>query len=121
MNKYDKILIAVLLVVALSFSFVYQRFVREEGSRVVITVDGKEYKELDLNEDTSLLIEGANGGTNHLVIADGAVKMDKATCPDLVCVRQRKIQYSGESIICLPNKVVVKIVGGQEDDVDAVQ
>lgn len=121
MNKYDKILIAFLLVAALSFTFVYQAFIKEEGSRVVITVDGKEYKNLSINEDTSLLIEGANGGTNHLVIQDGKVKMNEATCPDLICVHQREIQYSGESIICLPNKVVVRVIGGETDDVDAVQ
>lgn len=121
MNRNDKILVAVLLVIALSFSFVYHYFVKEEGARVLITVDGKEYKNLSINEDASLLIEGVNGGTNHLVIENGTVKMDEATCPDQVCVYQREIESSGESIICLPNRVVVKIVGGEEDDIDAVQ
>lgn len=121
MNRNDKILIGVLLVIALGFTFVYQGFVKTEGSRVVITIDGEIYKELPLNQDTELLIEGAAGRTNHLVIADGKVKMDKASCPDLVCVYQRAIAYSGESIICLPNKVVVKIVDGEEQDIDAVQ
>ncbi len=35
--------------------------------------------------------------------------MDKADCPDKLCVKQGKISKSGESIICLPHKVVVKI------------
>lgn len=121
MNRNDKLLIGVLLVIALSFSFVYQYFVKEEGSQIVITVDGKEYRSLSLQEDTELLIEGANSGTNSLQVKEGAVKMVEATCPDLVCVHQREIRYNGESIICLPNKVVIKIVSGEENEVDAVQ
>lgn len=121
MNRNDKILIAGLLIIAAAFLFVYQGFVKKEGSRVVITVDGREYKTLELWEDTVLVVEGANGGKNHLIIENGAVRMEEASCPDQVCVRQRAISHSGESIICLPNKVVVKVVGEKEDDVDAVQ
>lgn len=121
MNKYDKILIGVLLLAAVSFSFIYQSFIKEAGSQVVVSVDGKEHQRLDLYEDASFYIEGVNGGTNYLVIEGGKAKLYEATCPDLVCVRQRAIQYNGESIICLPNKVVVKVEGGKEQDVDAVQ
>jgi hypothetical protein len=121
MNTYDKMLIVVLLFVALSFSVVYRNFIKEEGSYVVVTVDGEEVNRLSLSEDTQLLIEGANGGTNRLVIQDGVAKMEEASCPDLLCVRQRKICYNEESIICLPNKVVVRVVGGSDDEVDAIQ
>lgn len=121
MNRNDKILIVVLLVIALSFSFLYQYFVKEEGSRAVITVDGKEYMTLSLQENTEIMIEGTNGGTNHLLVKNGTVEMVEATCPDLVCVHQRAICYNGESIICLPNKVIIEIVGGEENEVDAVQ
>ncbi|KSV57845.1 NusG domain II-containing protein [Acetivibrio ethanolgignens] len=121
MNRNDKILIAVLLAVAASFFFLYQGFVKENGNWVVITVDGIEYKTLSLMEDTSLAIEGANGGKNHLIIENGTVRMDEASCPDQVCVHQRPISYNGESIICLPNKVVIKVKSSKTDDVDAVQ
>lgn len=121
MNRNDKILIAVLLAVAASFFFLYQGFVKENGSRVVITVDGVEYKTLSLTRDTSLFIEGANGGKNCLIIEDGTARMEEASCPDQVCVHQRPICYNGQSIICLPNKVVVTVEGSETDDVDAVQ
>lgn len=121
MNRNDKILIAVLLAVAASFFLLYQGFIKESGNWVVVTVDGIEYKTLSLMENTTLAIEGANGGKNHLIIEDGAVRMDEASCPDQVCVHQRPISFNGESIICLPNKVIIKVEGGKEDDVDAVQ
>ena len=46
--------------------------------------------------------------------------MEEADCPDLLCVHQKAISKEGESIICLPNKVVVTIRGGEETELDAV-
>ena len=45
--------------------------------------------------------------------------MIEASCPDQVCVRQRAVQYAGESIVCLPNKLIVAIEGGEPNGVDA--
>ena len=57
------------------------------------------------------------------MIEDGAARMEDADCPDQICVRQGKIRAQGETIICLPNRVVVRITGTGEPDgeeVDAV-
>ena len=58
--------------------------------------------------------------SNVLMIKDGRAQMKSADCPDQICVRQKAISKEGESIICLPNKVVVSIVGGEEKELDAV-
>ena len=52
-----------------------------------------------------------NNGTNTLVIEDRAAWMEDALCPDHICVDMGKIRYSGQSIVCLPNRVVVSIEG----------
>ena len=57
---------------------------------------------------------------NKIKIADGKVWVTEASCPDKLCVKQGKIDKDGQSIICLPNKVVVKIVSDKTNDVDAV-
>ena len=61
-----------------------------------------------------------NGGTNVLVIENGKAYLNYSSCPDHVCERMGKIGYVGESIICLPNRVAVKIVGDTADGVDFV-
>lgn len=48
------------------------------------------------------------------------VDMTDADCPDGLCVNQRPISSDGESIICLPNQVVVQIVSQDESELDAV-
>ena len=45
--------------------------------------------------------------------------LTEANCPDLLCVRQGKIRYTGQSIICLPNRLTVTVEGGESDGVDA--
>ena len=90
------------------------------GKWVVITVSGEEYATLPLNENRELVIPGENGLDNLLIIKDGYADIAEANCPDKICVHQRKIRYKGETIVCLPNRVVVSIEGGEEGDVDAV-
>lgn len=60
-----------------------------------------------------------NLGTNKVRIEPDGVYMENANCPDKLCVHQGKINKAGESIICLPNKIIVEIVG-KKPDVDAV-
>ena len=44
--------------------------------------------------------------------------MIEASCPDKVCVRQHPVSGQGESLVCLPNQVVVEIQNGPEEGLD---
>lgn len=120
----DIILVAVILVVGLSALLIYQ-FTKEEvdidDASVVIYVDGKQVASYPLNKDGTYVL---NGGSNTIVIKNGVVRMLEATCPDKNsgdgCVKQGKISKRGETIVCLPNKLIVEIVGEsvEESDVD---
>ena len=57
---------------------------------------------------------------NVVLIENGTVKMESSDCHNQVCVNHKPISHSGESIICLPHKIVVRIEGGKEADVDAI-
>ncbi len=93
---------------------------KKEGSKLVITMDGEVYDTIDLNKDTVFTVKEKNGAFNTFEIKDGYVKMLKASCPDKLCVHQRGIHYNHETIVCLPNKVVLEIVGGEENEVDMI-
>ena len=45
------------------------------------------------------------------MIRDGGARIEEASCPDRLCVGMGVIRRAGQSIICLPNQVVVEIVG----------
>lgn len=52
-------------------------------------------------------------------IQDGEAEITKASCPDKVCVRHRSVSRQGESLVCLPNKMVVEIKNGEDSGIDA--
>ncbi len=47
-------------------------------------------------------------------IHDGKADVTEADCPDKLCVHQKAISKTHETIVCLPNKVVVEVTGEGE-------
>ena len=90
---------------------------RDGADTVTVKVDGKVTGTYPLAKDQKIRI---NGGTNILTIKNGKAKMTDADCPDQLCVHQKAASKNHESIICLPNKVVVEVDGSEESEFDAV-
>ena len=45
-----------------------------------------------------------------LVISDGKADMESADCPNQICVHHSAISHTGETIVCLPNRVVIEVI-----------
>ena len=120
MKKHDFILIGVILVLALGI-FAFLRFGMHGGSYVNVEIDGKISQSYPLKKDRELVIKTGESDVNTLVIKDGYAFVSEANCPDKICVKHSKISKNGESIICLPHKVVISISDKNEtEEVDAV-
>lgn len=94
------------------------RLFRRDGAAVVVEQNGREIARYVLSEDRTERIEG-EGGYNTLVIEGGQAWLSEADCPNQLCVKTGKIRYAGQSIVCLPHKLAVRIVGGASS-LDAV-
>ncbi len=119
----DLILIGALVLAGLVFALVLL-LTKKDGKTVEIRVSGEIVREIPLSESGTYEIEGTNGA-DVLVIENGKARMEEASCPDGVCLGMGEIDSTGESIICLPNEIVVEITDDtaeEEDDseVDAV-
>jgi len=119
MKKNDVILIGVVVFMAVAAIAIWL-FTRTEGTKLNVTVDGKVIKTFDLDEDITYTIEVDEGQWNTFRIKDGYVEMLEASCPDKVCVNHGSIHYDKETITCLPNKVVLEIVGGEDNPIDSI-
>ena len=118
MKKHDFILIATILTAAILL-FAALHFLPQRGAAVQIEVNQKVTATLPLNTDTEYKIKTENG-TNTLVIRDGKAQMREADCPDKICVHHRPVSKNGESIICLPHKVIVTVIdSADEAEIDA--
>lgn len=119
-KKNDLILIAVLAGTALSALLGMSLFfgAGSKGGKAVVFIDGKESASYSLNEELTVPVETENGGYNLLEIKDGKANIKEASCPDKICVNHHPVNKNGQTLVCLPNKVVVEIVSGEEPDVD---
>lgn len=110
--KNDIILIGVLLLVAAAGLFVFKLMNSEPGATVRVSADNQVYGEYPLTEDRVVEIPG-HIGTCVLEITGGTAQMKSADCPNQICVHHASISNTGETIICLPNRVSVEIINVQ--------
>lgn len=108
--RNDVIFIAALLLIVSALGLCFYLF-RGEGDTVVVTVDKKEFGRYHLSEDRVVEIRTGKEKEelNLLVIKDGKAHVETATCPDGICAGHKPISKEGESIACLPHKVIITI------------
>jgi hypothetical protein len=105
----DKVLILILsLITVLSLYFI--KVIFPAGVEASIKVEERYIGPYMLTEDRVFEIKGPLGHT-EVEIKDGKIRIKKAPCRDKICIKQGWISNSGESLICLPNKVMVYITG----------
>ena len=106
------ILLVTLVVAAALILWVLPRLASGRGAQVVVSVDGTELMRLPLTGETAIERDIDTGyGQNTLIIHDGVCQVTEADCPDRLCVRQGSISRRGESIVCLPHRLIVTIEG----------
>lgn len=115
-HRYDLLLILLLLAAAGVLFFLLRP--GSAGQYVLVTADGTEVGRYPLDEDRTVTI--GEEDYNVLEIRDGAAAVTEANCGDHTCVRTGQIRRAGETIICLPHRLVVKIIGGGGETADAV-
>lgn len=121
MKKADFIIIAAVAVIVGVLSFFLYYVNSDSGNTVTVEKDGEIIETLSLNEDCEKQYD-FDGETNTLVIKDGKATVTEANCPDGICANHKPIYRSGESIICLPHKLVITVRNDKssENEIDAV-
>lgn len=114
--RLDIIVIASILLASLSLLLILN-LTKKEGALAVVEIDGQVVAEYPLYKEG---VFSLNGGTNVLVVEGGTAYLNYSSCPDHTCENIGKIRYVGETIVCLPNKVTITIIGDAEDGVDLV-
>ena len=107
----DIVLIATLLVIALSVFLITELF-SKDGELVRVSIDGEVVAEYSLSADAEYSL---NGGSNILVIEKGEAYIKWANCPRQICVRDGKISKIGQRITCLENRIVVEVIGDGDE------
>lgn len=120
-KKMDIILMAIIIIVAMII-FIFYKFNLKPGNTVVVYYDNNIVYKESLDKNVEKTIETPLG-LNKLTISNGKVKMIEANCPDQLCVYQKAINKVGENIVCLPHKLIVKIINNnitEENELDSI-
>lgn len=110
-KKADIILTIILIIAGLMLSYVFSMG-KSSGDELLITVDGEKFGSYSLLENREISIEQEDH-INKVTIKDGTVSMTFSDCKGQDCVQQHSITETGENIVCLPNKIVLEITGGE--------
>ncbi len=113
-KKRDGIFLGLLLVLAVAALLIFFFYDKENGDYVEITVQGESYGTFLLSEEAEIPIYIDGVCTNTLVISQGCAKMEEADCPDQICVNHVAVSQAGETIVCLPNKIVVTVYASKK-------
>ena len=89
-----------------------------EGAWAVVTVDGQETARYPLGEDRTVTIGDAD--YNVLQISGRAAAVIDANCGDHTCINTGAVRREGETIVCLPHRLLIRIEGGTAAGLDGV-
>jgi len=86
---------------------------------VKVTIGSELYGTYDLSQNQDITIK-KNGHINVIRILNEQVQMIESDCKNQVCVKQGHIERTNQSIVCLPNHVMVIIEGEINNDFDSI-
>ncbi|MFO7152444.1 MAG: NusG domain II-containing protein [Bacillota bacterium] len=112
LTRGDKILIATILLLALTIFAGFQIYGFTGGKTyAVIEINGKQYQKITLGNDGPKMQLNVPGVIGDLVLEvdRDKVRVVSSDCPDKDCIRQGWASRPGQTLVCLPNRVVIKI------------
>jgi len=108
LKKGDFIVFGTVILISVVF-FVAFTFSGTLGKKVEITVNNEHFSSYPLSRDGKYQIK-TEYGSNTLVIENGSAHFSHSDCKDKTCEKMGKIEKAGQSIICLPHKIVAEVV-----------
>ena len=121
-RAYDIIILIFSTIAIICAVITYLSAARTGGTCAEIYSDGKLLYTINLREVSSpyeIPIE-YDGKYNTVLIENGCISVSDASCPDKLCIKSGRIKNSSYPIVCLPNKLVIKIDENTAPSTDAV-
>lgn len=122
LTKVDKWLIAVLLTVSLGGIAGGWYLHSEDGNATAeISVDGKVIRQIPLRSGYRQELRiGSERYYDIIEVIDDKIRVKEADCPEQDCVKMGWISRAPQQIVCLPYRIVIRIVADGSQEVDAI-
>lgn len=116
LKSWDIVIFAMVFLVA-AILFLSFNFAPDGGERLIVShPSGEESYSLSKDKEFSI---SSNGYTLHIVIEKGSARVEESDCPDKTCIHSGAVEKRGQTVVCLPAGVTLRVVG-EEDGYDFV-
>jgi len=113
LRPWDGIIVVILILLSFAPVLVFSlNRTTSSTQEAVLSVDGKELKTFDLSDNSqsyTYRYEDKDGDYNLIEVKGNRIRIKEANCGDQICVRRGWIDESGETIVCLPHKLLIEI------------
>lgn len=116
LRKRD-IILCVVLIAAGIICWLVMRLVLPAGNTADVYIDGRLVQTIDMTVDDTYEYS-TDRGSNTVVVQSEKICVKDADCPDKVCVNMGGKSRSGETITCLPHKLVIEVHNDRKRDID---
>lgn len=118
MTGRDILLASILFFLAGTIYLFNRRGMESGPDKFIVNLDGDPVYEGKLYEDRTVEI---TGDRIYLLlrVANKEVRVEKAGCPKKICVKQGPISRKGQSLICVPQELIIT-VKGRKEELDAI-
>jgi len=117
-KKFDVIIILILIIAAaMIYYFFTKNSIQTETAEIII--NGKTEKVVSLNKDKVFSLEKIP--QIKFEIKDKKIRFIDSNCPDKICINTGFIGIAGQTAVCLPNAVSIKIIPNEDNnDLDVI-
>ena len=119
MKIHDLLLLLLLLLVAGGAYLFISPADNQTAGQIHISVDGKPYGSYSLKEDRTITVKTAHG-SNTVQIRKQQVFMLQADCPNQVCLKESPVSKAGQTLVCVPHKLLITTSSSAASTIDAV-
>lgn len=116
-RKKDILIIILILILAVLMWGIFYITQNKKATIAVITYDGKVVKTVSLSKDTEFPL--AEDETVKFKVENQSISFIGASCPDKICENTGYLSKAGQTAVCLPKKVVLKVQGNTSVDIIA--
>ena len=111
--KGDWLAIGLVVIMAVAVMLCFLPGKTASAAYAEVYLDGELYKTVPLAENTVFWI--TDQYSNEITVANGTVAFTASDCPGQDCVHSGSIRSTGRSLVCLPNRVEIRVVSGVGD------
>lgn len=119
-KKKNIILFSSLLLMMVAAFFIRGILYSGQEAHIEIVCENEVRYIFDVDEVETIRVEHPDGSYNIVQIKNGTVWVSDADCDNHDCIKQGRISKVGQSVICLPHQMIIRIVGAQDSEYDAV-